>query len=334
MARRKENSTELDSEIAKINREHGDIARRYGDAVAIDSIPTGVLSLDLALGCGGLPRGRMTEVFGPEGAGKSTVSFLAIGQVQANGGEAVYIDAENRLNPVWAECFGVNLSRLVYAGPDTGEQGLELVERFIKNGADIIVVDSAAALIPRAELEGDFGDQHMALQARLLSQGCRKLSTLVSKSNTALIFVNQIRDKMNAMGYGPTTDTPGGHALKHNASLRLEIKRIQTIKCGEAKTGTRVRANIVKSSVGPPFRTAEFEIYTGVCQCHAKGVDFAGDILAMAAAHGLVVKESATYKLRGGEVLGVGAAKAARALAENVELKEQIVREIIGGENG
>lgn len=276
---------------------------RLGERVAAqgqaDVVPTGSLALDLALGIGGMPRGRIIEIFGPEASGKTTVAIHIIAEVQKRGGTAAFIDAEHALDPARAEAIGVNVDDLLISQPDTGEQALEIVETLVRSGAvDVIVVDSVAALVPRTEIEGEMGDAVMGAQARLMSQALRKLTGAISKTNTILIFTNQIRHKIGVMFGNPET-TPGGMALKFYASIRIDLRKIESIKDGEVVIGSRHRARIVKNKVAPPFRTAEFDIMNDM------GVSKAGGIIDVGVELGIIEKSGAFYRYNGG-ILGQG----------------------------
>jgi len=266
---------------------------------SVDVIPTGCIPIDLALGVGGLPRGRIVEIFGPEASGKTTVTLSAIAQAQKSGGTAALIDAEHALDPVWAQKVGVNLDDLLISQPDTGEQALEITETLIRSGAvDVIVVDSVAALVPRAEIEGEMGDSMMGVQARLMSQALRKLTGVISKSKTVAIFTNQLREKIGVMFGNPET-TPGGRALKFYASMRLDIRKIDNIKEGDKVIGTRHRVKVVKNKVSPPFRIAEFDIMG------EEGISKEGGLLDVAQELGLVTKSGAFYRW-GTKMIGQG----------------------------
>src|SRR6202044_2412606 len=279
----------------------------------IESIPTGALALDLALGIGGLPRGRIVELYGPESSGKSTLAMHVVAEAQRNGGVCAYIDAEHAMDPVYARAIGVNVDDLLISQPDTGEQALEIADMLIRSGAlDVIVIDSVAALTPRAEIEGDMGDSHVGLQARLMSQALRKLTASLNKSNTIAIFINQLREKIGVM-YGSPEVTPGGRALKFYASVRLDIRRVEQIKDGAEIVGNRTRVKVVKNKCAPPFRTAEFDIMYGT------GISREGSILDVAVELGLVKKSGAWYTYEG-EQLGQGRENAKQFLRESPEL--------------
>jgi len=288
-----------------------------GQVVAVSGIPTGALSLDIALGGQGMPRGRICELFGPEGSGKTTLALHVIASAQKAGGVAAFIDAEHSMDPTWARKVGVNLEQLLISQPDTGEQGLEICEMLVRsNAVDVIAIDSVAALIPKAEIEGEMGDQHIGLQARLMSQAMRKLVGAICKSRTCVIFINQIRMKIGVMFGNPET-TPGGRALKFYSSVRIDIRRISTIKEGEEAIGTRVRARVVKNKVAPPFRSGEFDIMFD------HGISAEGDLVDLAVQHGVVEKQGAWLSY--GEVrLGQGRPNAISFLKQNPDLSQEV----------
>ncbi|HRN70652.1 MAG TPA: recombinase RecA [Candidatus Woesebacteria bacterium] len=291
-----------------------------GPAAAVEKISTGILPLDMALGVGGIPKGRIIELYGPEASGKTTITLSLIAQTQKQGGTAAFIDAEHALDPAWAQTLGVNLDQLLISQPDTGEQALEITETLVRSGAvDLIVVDSVAALVPRSEIEGEMGDSQMGLQARLMSQALRKLTAVVSKSKTTIVFTNQLRLKIGIMFGNPET-TPGGLAMKFYASVRMDIRKIQTIKKGEEVIGSRVRVKIVKNKVAPPFKTAEFTI-------NAEGVDTLGSIIDMAVAQNVIEKSGAFLKYEG-TVVGQGMEQAKLALEKDPKLKEKLIKEV------
>ena len=286
-------------------------------ATNVGAIPTGALSLDIALGIGGIPRGRIIEVFGPESSGKTTLALHMIAEAQKRGGEAAFIDAEHALDPVYAKHLGVDIDNLIVSQPDTGEQGLEIAEALVRSGAiDIIVVDSVAALVPKAEIDGDMGDSHVGLQARLMSQALRKLAGVINKSNCVIVFINQLREKVGVMFGNPET-TPGGRALKFYSSVRLDIRRIENIKTDGEVTGNRVRVKIVKNKVAPPFREAEFDIIYG------KGISMSGNILDLAVNLDIVDKSGAWFSYNGDRI-GQGRENAKTFLEEHPELMEEI----------
>ena len=286
-------------------------------ATNVGAIPTRALSLDIALGIGGIPRGRIIEVFGPESSGKTTLALHMIAEAQKRGGEAAFIDAEHALDPVYAKHLGVDIDNLIVSQPDTGEQGLEIAEALVRSGAiDIIVVDSVAALVPKAEIDGDMGDSHVGLQARLMSQALRKLAGVINKSNCVIVFINQLREKVGVMFGNPET-TPGGRALKFYSSVRLDIRRIENIKTDGEVTGNRVRVKIVKNKVAPPFREAEFDIIYG------KGISMSGNILDLAVNLDIVDKSGAWFSYNGDRI-GQGRENAKTFLEEHPELMEEI----------
>jgi recombination protein RecA len=312
--------------VAQIEKQFGaGSIMRLGAAagkVKVSVIPTGALSLDVALGVGGVPRGRVMEVFGPEASGKSTLALHIVANAQKGGGLAAYIDAEHALDPAYSEKIGVNLDDLLISQPDSGEDALNIAEMLVRSSAiDVIVIDSVAALVPRAELEGEIGDSHVGLQARLMSQALRKLSSAVAKSNTCVIFVNQIREKIGVMFGNPET-TPGGRALKFYASVRIDLRRIESIKSAQGEVvGTRTRAKVVKNKVAPPFRKAEFDIMFD------EGISMAGSILDLALEHAIVDKKGSWYTF-GNERIGQGRENAKDELKNNQKLLDQIVAQI------
>ncbi|PEY41253.1 recombinase RecA [Bacillus cereus] len=283
----------------------------------ISTIPSGSLALDVALGVGGYPRGRVIEIYGPESSGKTTVSLHAIAEVQRQGGQAAFIDAEHAMDPVYAQKLGVNIDELLLSQPDTGEQGLEIAEALVRSGAiDIIVIDSVAALVPKAEIEGEMGDSHVGLQARLMSQALRKLSGAINKSKTIAIFINQIREKVGVMFGNPET-TPGGRALKFYSTVRLEVRRAEQLKQGNDIVGNKTKIKVVKNKVAPPFRVAEVDIMYG------EGISREGEILDMASELDIVQKSGAWYSYNE-ERLGQGRENAKQFLKENPELRDEI----------
>jgi len=307
--------------LSQIERQFGKgaIMRLGAEPSALDVavIPTGAISLDAALGVGGIPRGRVTEIFGPEASGKTTIALHIIAEAQKTGGIAAFIDAEHALDPVYAQKLGVKTDELLISQPDTGEQALEIAETLVRSGAvDVVVIDSVAALVPKAELDGEMGDPQMGLQARLMSQALRKLTGIISKSKTAMIFLNQIRQKIGMFVGNPETTT-GGNALKFYASMRLDIRRINQVKEGEEVTGSRVRVKVVKNKVAPPFRQAEFDIMYG------EGISREGDLLDLAAERGLIAKSGAWYSYHD-ERIGQGRENAKKYLKENPELANEI----------
>ena len=306
--------------VGQIEKQFGRGAiMRLGSKTAqnVPAIPTGSLGLDLVLGVGGLPRGRVTEIFGPESSGKTTLALHAVANAQRAGGVAAYIDAENALDPPYARKLGVDLDNLLISQPDTGEQALEIAEALVRsNAVDIVVVDSVAALVPKAELEGEMGDVQVGLQARLMSQALRKLSAAIARSNTCVVFINQLREKIGVMFGNPET-TPGGRALKFYASVRLDIRRIQSLKDGDQVKGNRTRVVVVKNKVAPPFRRAEFDILFG------EGISRDGELVDLAAEHG-VVERSGAWLQFGKAPLGQGREAARTALKENPALAAQV----------
>ena len=287
----------------------------------ISTIPSGSLALDVALGVGGYPRGRIIEIYGPESSGKTTVALHAIAEVQANGGQAAFIDAEHALDPVYAQKLGVNIDELLLSQPDTGEQALEIAEALVRSGAiDIIVVDSVAALVPKAEIEGDMGDSHVGLQARLMSQALRKLSGAINKSNTIAIFINQIREKVGVMFGNPET-TPGGRALKFYSTIRLEVRRAEQLKQGNEIVGNKTKIKIVKNKVAPPFKVAEVDIMYG------EGISREGEIVDMAAELDIIQKSGAWYSYND-ERVGQGRENAKLYLKENTALRQEVMQKI------
>jgi len=297
---------------------------KLGEAAAkvnVSTISTGSLELDIALGVGGIPRGRIIEIFGPESSGKTTVALHIIAEAQKAGGSAAFIDAEHALDPLYASKLGVDIDNLLVSQPDTGEQALEIAEALVRSGAiDVIVVDSVAALVPKAEIEGEMGDAHVGLQARLMSQALRKLAGAISKSNTAAVFINQLREKVGVMFGNPET-TPGGKALKFYASIRLDIRRIETLKAGNVIVGNRTRVKVVKNKVAPPFRQAEFDILYG------EGISRAGSILDMAVEKDIITKSGSWYSY-GDQRIGQGRENARQFLKENEEIAKEIESKI------
>ncbi len=311
----------LDNALKQIEKDFGKGSiMRLGDAKAnmnIETISTGILPLDIALGVGGVPRGRIIEVYGPESSGKTTVTLHMIAEAQKQGGIAAFIDAEHALDPVYAQKLGVDIDNLLISQPDTGEQALDIVDALVRSGAiDIIVVDSVAALVPKAEIEGEMGDSHVGLHARLMSQAMRKLTGIISKSRTVAIFINQIREKVGVMFGNPETTT-GGRALKFYSSVRLDVRRIDQIKQGQDVIGNRTRIKVVKNKVAPPFRTCEFDIMYG------EGVSKLSSIIDMGVDMDIVDKSGAWFSY-GGERLGQGKENAKQALRERPELAEEI----------
>jgi recombination protein RecA len=286
-----------------------------------NAISTGSLSLDVALGVGGIPRGRIIEIFGPESSGKTTLALHIVAEAQKAGGYAAFIDAEHAVDPEYSNRLGINIDELLISQPDTGEQALEICETLVRSGAlAVIVIDSVAALVPRAELEGDMGDAHVGLQARLMSQALRKLTGTVSRSNTTVIFINQIREKIGIMFGNPET-TPGGRALKFYSSIRLDIRRITTIKDGSENVGSRVRVKVVKNKVAPPFKMTEFDIMFGV------GISYEGDILDLAVTGNIIEKSGAWYAYDDMKI-GQGRENAKQFLAENDDVRHEVINRV------
>ena len=315
----------LDLAINQIDRQFGKGAiMRMGDdhiSMSDNVISTGCLSLDVALGVGGVPKGRIIEIFGPESSGKTTLTLHVVAEAQKAGGYAAFIDAEHAMDPEYAKNLGVNLDELLVSQPDSGEQSLEITETLVRSGAlDVIVVDSVAALVPRAELEGEMGDSHMGLQARLMSQALRKLTGTVSKSNTTVIFVNQIREKIGVMFGNPET-TPGGRALKFYSSVRMDIRRITSLKDGTDMVGNRTRVKVVKNKVAPPFKMTEFDIMYG------KGISKEGDIIDLAIKGDIVEKMGAWFSY-GDMKIGQGKENSKKYLLENPDIYEEIIRKV------
>lgn len=314
----------LELALSQIEKQFGkgSIMKLGGDVkVNVEAIPTGALTLDIALGVGGLPRGRIVEVFGPEASGKTTLTLCVIREIQKKGGVAAFIDAEHAFDSAYAKVIGVNLDDMLISQPDTGEQALEIAETLVRsNAVDLIVIDSVAALTPRAEIEGEMGDAHVGLQARLMSQALRKLTAAISKSRTCMIFINQLREKIGVMFGSPET-TPGGRALKFYSSVRLDLRRIATLKSGDMVIGNHVRAKVVKNKVAPPFREAEFDTL------HNEGISKAGAVVDAGVNTG-VIEKSGTWMSFQGEKIGQGRDAAIKALRENNKLAEQIEKEV------
>jgi len=330
MARKKKNQPEdeiNEARDAALDKALGDITKRFGEGTVmrlgeahhliVDAIPTGSLSLDIALGVGGIPRGRVTEIYGPESSGKTTICQHIVAEAQALGGTAAFVDMEHALDPVYAAQCGVDVDNLLVSQPDTGEQALEIAETLVRSGAiDVLVIDSVAALVPRAEIEGDMGDPQMGLMARLMSQALRKLSGAIKQTNTAVIFTNQLRQKIGVMFGNPETTT-GGQALKFYASVRLDVRRIQSIKVGSDVIGNRTRVRVVKNKVSAPFKTAEFDIM------YAEGISKVGDILDLAVELDIIQKRGSFYSY-GDLRLAQGRENAKDFLRENLDLTEEI----------
>ena len=317
MAGNEDKKKALDAAIAKLEKDFGKGAvMKLGDPsaqVAVETTPTGALSLDIALGLGGVPRGRVVEVYGPESSGKTTVALHMISEVQKRGGIAGFIDAEHALDPVYAKNIGVDIDELYISQPDSGDQALEIAETMVRSGAmDIIVIDSVAALVPRQEIEGDMGDSHVGLQARLMSQALRKLTPVISKSNCVVIFINQLREKVGVMFGNPETTT-GGRALKFYASIRMDVRKIETLKQSGEMIGNRTRVKVVKNKIAPPFKEAEFDIMFG------KGISREGDVLDLAVTLGLVNKSGSWFSYNGDKI-GQGRENAKNYLKEHEEV--------------
>ncbi|MBI3638582.1 recombinase RecA [Candidatus Wolfebacteria bacterium] len=321
-----EEKGELDSLISSLQDKYGEgTIMKLGQMkkVDVDAISTGSFSLDLALGVGGFPKGRIIEVFGPESSGKSTLALHAIAEVQKKNGKVAYIDAEHALDPEYAKKLGVKLTDLLISQPDSGEDALNILESLVRSGMiDAVVVDSVAALTPKTEIEGEMGAQYIGLQARMMSQACRKITALADRSKTLIIFINQIRDKIGMMGYGDPTTTPGGRALKFYASVRIDLRRIAQIKKGEDVVGNRTRAKVVKNKVAPPFKIAEFDIMYG------EGISYEGDVLNTALKYG-VVKKTGNTLFFGDEKLGVGADVSRLKLKEDKKLLGEIKKKTL-----
>lgn len=323
-----ERTKALDMALGQIEKQFGAGAvMKMGDkgTMSIESVPTGALALDLALGIGGIPRGRVVEIFGPEGSGKTTLATHVVAEAQRNGGICAYIDAEHAMDPTYARAIGVDVDELLISQPDTGEQALEIADMLIRSGAlDVVVIDSVAALTPRAEIEGEMGDSHVGLQARLMSQALRKLTSNLNKSKTICIFINQLREKIGVMFGSPET-TPGGRALKFYSSVRLDIRRIEAIKDGVEIVGNRTRVKVVKNKCAPPFRQAEFDIMYG------RGISREGSVVDLGVDLGVVKKSGAWYTYEG-EQLGQGRENAKKFLGDNpeimVEITDRVWREV------
>lgn len=314
----------LEAAMGQIEKQFGKgSVMKLGDyqAMNIEAIPTGALSLDVALGIGGLPRGRIIEIFGPESSGKTTLALHAVAEAQKMGGEAAFIDAEHALDPVYAKHLGVDIDNLIVSQPDTGEQALEIAEALIRSGAiDIIVVDSVAALVPKAEIDGDMGDSHIGLQARLMSQALRKLAGAINKTKAVIIFINQLREKVGIMFGNPET-TPGGRALKFYSSVRLDIRKVENIKQDGEVVGNRARVKVIKNKVAPPFREAEFDIVYG------KGISKEGNILDLAVNLDIIEKSGSWFSYNG-ERIGQGRENVKQYLAENPEITAEVEKKI------
>ena len=315
----------LDAALAQIERQYGKGAvMKLGDPnvqMNVETIPTGSLSLDIALGLGGIPKGRIIEIYGPESSGKTTVTLHMIAEVQKRGGIAGFIDAEHALDPAYAKNIGVDIDNLYISQPDNGEQALEITETMVRSGAiDIVVVDSVAALVPKAEIDGDMGDSHVGLQARLMSQALRKLTAVISKSNCVVVFINQLREKVGIMFGNPETTT-GGRALKFYSSVRLDVRRIESLKQSGEIMGNRTRVKVVKNKIAPPFKEAEFDIMFG------EGISAVGDILDLAASVGIIVKSGAWYAYESSKI-GQGRENAKQYLKDNPEICKEIENKV------
>ena len=315
----------LDAALLQIEKQYGKGAvMKLGDPsvqMNIETIPTGSLSLDIALGLGGIPKGRIIEIYGPESSGKTTVTLHMIAEVQKRGGIAGFIDAEHALDPVYAKNIGVDIDNLYISQPDSGEQALEIAETMVRSGAiDIVVIDSVAALVPKAEIDGDMGDSHVGLHARLMSQALRKLTAVISKSNCAVVFINQLREKVGVMFGNPETTT-GGRALKFYASVRMDVRRIESLKQSGEVIGNRTRIRVVKNKIAPPFKEAEFDIMFG------KGISYVGDVLDLAAKCDVINKSGAWYNYKGNKI-GQGRENAKAYLTAHPELLEEIDRQV------
>lgn len=315
----------LDAALAHIEKQFGKgSVMKLGDSnvnMNIETVPTGSLSLDLALGLGGVPKGRVIEIYGPESSGKTTVALHMVAEVQKRGGIAGFIDAEHALDPVYAKNIGVDIDNLYISQPDNGEQALEITETMVRSGAvDIVIVDSVAALVPKAEIEGDMGDSHVGLHARLMSQALRKLTGVISKSNCIVVFINQLREKVGIMFGNPETTT-GGRALKFYASIRMDVRRIESLKQGGEVIGSRTRIKVVKNKVAPPFKEAEFDIMFG------KGISKEGDVLDLAANLGIIVKSGAWYAYQDTKI-GQGRENAKLYLKNNPQIMDEVERKV------
>lgn len=315
----------LESALAQIEKQYGKgSVMKLGDTAAhmnIETIPTGSLSLDIALGLGGVPKGRIIEVYGPESSGKTTVALHMVAEVQKRGGIAGFIDAEHALDPVYAKNIGVDIDNLYISQPDNGEQALEITETMVRSGAvDIIIVDSVAALVPKAEIDGDMGDSHVGLQARLMSQALRKLTAVISKSNCIVVFINQLREKVGVMFGNPETTT-GGRALKFYSSIRLDVRRIESLKQGGDIIGSRTRVKVVKNKIAPPFKEAEFDIMFG------QGISREGDVLDLAANENIIIKSGAWYAYNDAKI-GQGRENAKIYLKENPDVFAEVERKV------
>ncbi len=310
----------LESAIAQIEKAYGQGSiMKLGDTtrMQVEAVPTGSLSLDIALGVGGIPKGRIVEIYGPESSGKTTVALHMVAEVQKKGGIAGFIDAEHALDPVYARNIGVDIDELYISQPDSGEQAMEITETMVRSGAvDIVIVDSVAALVPKAEIDGDMGDSHVGLQARLMSQALRKLTSVINKSNCTVIFINQLREKIGVMFGNPETTT-GGRALKFYASVRLDVRKVETLSQAGEKVGNHVRVKVVKNKVAPPFQEAEFDIMFG------RGISREGDVLDLAAKNDIIMKSGAWYSYNG-ERIGQGRENAKKYLSEHPAIFDEV----------
>ena len=324
MAENNEKKKALEAAMGQIEKQFGKgSVMKLGEfkAMEIESIPTGALSLDMALGIGGVPRGRIIEVFGPESSGKTTLALHIVAEAQKTGGEAAFIDAEHALDPVYAKKLGVDIDNLIVSQPDTGEQALEITESLVRSGAlDVIVVDSVAALVPKAEIDGDMGDSHMGLQARLMSQALRKLAGAINKTKTVIIFINQLREKIGVMFGNPETTT-GGRALKFYASVRLDIRKVENIKQDGEVKGNRVRVKVIKNKVAPPFREAEFDVVYG------EGISKSGNILDMAVNMDIIEKSGSWFSYNGDRI-GQGRENVKKYLKDNPKVLEEVEEKV------
>ena len=317
----------LEMALQQIRKDFGESAlMKLGDkkCMQVDAVSTGNIAIDAALGVGGLPRGRITEIYGPESSGKTTLALHCVAEVQKAGGTAAYIDAEHALDPIYAQKLGVNIDELFVSQPDSGEQALDITEALVRSGAiDIVVIDSVAALVPKAEIEGDMGDSHVGLQARLMSQALRKLTGVIARTNAIAIFINQLREKVGQMGYGSPETTTGGKALKFYASVRIDVRKVETLKGSDGTPiGSRTRVKIVKNKVAPPFREAEFDIMYG------EGISREGEIIDLAVKLDIIKKSGSWYSYEGNRI-GQGRDKVKQYLKENPDVREQIAKQVM-----